>query len=298
MQLNFYPGCTIKTSAKNYETSARSALQHLGSELVEMDDWNCCGVVHSLTTDDLYHQIAPVRVLAHAEKEHTKDIVTLCDMCYNTLSQANVLMKDHPDQCNTLNRYMEPDDDKYDGTVTVSHLLQILRDSIGFAAIKRRVVTPLRGLRVFPYYGCMLLRPGEVSIDNPEDPTILADLMRALGAEVADDPAKIECCGSYHTASSSNRPLVFDRVGKIVQRAKAKGADAFVLSCPLCRFNLDTRQLEHPEIEEPLPVFYFTQLMCVAFGIEESALGLEDHRVDPRPLLRAIGYHTLEKVTY
>jgi heterodisulfide reductase subunit B2 len=283
MDMKYYPGCTVKTSARNYETSALAALQSLGVSLTEMDDWNCCGVVHTLSQDDLYHQVAPIRVLMHLQKEKSNELVTLCDMCYNTLSQANTQVKNNAGQLETLNTFMN-EEVAYDGTVQVLHLLQLLRDTIGFDAIRKNVKKPLAGLKVFPYYGCMLLRPGEVSIDTPEDPTILGDLMVALGAEVVDDPIKIECCGSYHTIDHCD--VVFDRVNRIVQRAQAKGANAIVLSCPLCRFNMDTRQNDQPHIENPLPVFYYTQLMCLAFGLVGETLGLDDHRVDPFPLVR------------
>ncbi len=291
MELQYYPGCTIKTSATNYETSAVAALQALGIKLNEMDDWNCCGVVHGLASDDMYHHIAPVRVLMHAEKEQEGGtIVTLCDMCYNTLSQTNHLVHKNANNLETLHHFMDCEE-KFKGTVSVSHLLQVLRDNVGFDNIKRKVKNPLTGLNVFPYYGCMLLRPEEISIDNAEDPTIMADLMRALGAEVIDDPVKIECCGSHLTVNEPG--IVYKRVEHIIARAKACGANAVVLSCPLCRYNLDTRQQEAPNITDPIPVFYYTQLMSLAFGVEESMLGLNQHRIDPLPLLNTIGNGTL-----
>jgi heterodisulfide reductase subunit B len=297
MNVTYYPGCTIKTSARNYETSARAALAWLNRELNEMEDWNCCGVVHALSVDDLFHQIAPVRVLRHFQQEQPQEeLVTLCDMCYNTLSQANMLVKNNADQLKTINTFMD-EEQPYDGGVTVLHLLQLLRDTIGFDAIKKKVVNPLKGLNVFPYYGCMLLRPGEIGIDDAEDPTIIGDLMQALGAEVIDDPVKVECCGSYHTVD--NRDIVLERVGNIVARARAKGADAIVLSCPLCRFNMDARQPSMQQTEQealhqgPLPVFYYTQLMCLAFGLDNGVIGLEDHQVDPLPLLREFGGQNL-----
>lgn len=291
MKIPYYPGCTIKTSARNYEASAMAALHALGFDLHEMEDWNCCGVVHALASDDLYHQIAPVRVLTRLHKEGQKEVVTLCDMCYNTLSQANHMVASHPDRLKTLNTFMECDT-PYDGSVTVHHLLGVLRDRIGFDTIKKKVKQPLRGLNIFPYYGCMLLRPGEVSVDTPEDPTVLGDLLHALGATIIDDPVKIECCGSHHTVG--NRDIVYDRVEHIVARAKAKGANAMVMSCPLCRFNLDTRQSEIAALADPLPVFYFTQLMGIALGVDEAALGLDQHRIDPRALLESL-FHQEEE---
>lgn len=294
MELQYYPGCTIKTSAKNYETSAMAAMQWLGVNLQEMEDWNCCGVVHTLSQDDLYHQIAPVRVLTHLQKEHHNELVTMCDMCYNTLSQANVMVQNNTESLTTLNNFMT-EEEAYQGKVRVLHLLEVLRDKIGFDTIRKKVKKPLKGLKVFPYYGCMVLRPGDVSIDSPEDPTIMGDLMKALGAEVIDDPVKIECCGSYHTVD--NRNIVYDRVNRIVERAHAKGANAMVLSCPLCRFNMDTRQYEQPGRENPMPVFYYTQLMCLAFGLEESVMGLDDHKIDPIPLVSEWNPRSMELAT-
>lgn len=283
MNFTYYPGCAVKTSAQGYERSAVAVLHALGVALHELEEWNCCGVVHTLSRDDLLRQIAPIQVLARVQQAQSDRVVTLCDMCYNTLSRANIVVRENGEQRKTVNAFMEPES-RYDGVVTVHHLLQVLRDTIGFDAVKKRVKQPLRGLRVFPYYGCMLLRPGEVSIDDPEEPSVLEHLMRALGAEVVDDPVKIECCGSHHTVT---RPtLIFERVEKIVGRAKSKGAHAIVLSCPLCRFNLDARQKEDRAILEPLPVFYYTQLMCLAFGLEEATMGLDTHRVDPRPMLQ------------
>jgi heterodisulfide reductase subunit B len=287
MDLKYYPGCTIQTSARNYESSALAALQSLGVELSELQEWNCCGVVHSLSTDDLMHQLAPVRVLNNIQQEGRSEVVTLCDMCYNTLSQANVLVNQDPDKLKTINNFIEAEQ-RYDGKVEILHLLEILRDKIGFDKIKQHVKRPLKGLNIFPYYGCMILRPGEVSIDTPEDPTILGDLLTALGARVIDDPVKIECCGSHLTVG--NKGVVFERIEKIVGRAKDAGANAVVLSCPLCRFNLDTRQRDDTNISEPLPVFYYTQLMCLAFDLAEDVLGLDEHRVDPRTLLRQLGF--------
>jgi heterodisulfide reductase subunit B len=250
-------------------------------------------VVHTLTQDDRYHQLAPIRVLNHVlHQAQRREVVTLCDMCYNTLAQANYAVQQHPEQLQTHNTYMHDMQAEagYDGSVQVRHLLQILRDTIGFAAIKSQVKQPLIGLKVFPYYGCMLLRPGEISIDSSEDPQIMGDLMRALGATVIDDPVKTECCGSYHTVDQ--QPVVYQRIEHIVERARGRGAEAIVLSCPLCRFNLDSRQHEDAAISDPLPVFYYTQLMGLAFGLSPSELGIEraSHAIDPLPILAQLAH--------
>jgi heterodisulfide reductase subunit B2 len=285
MKLLYYPGCTLKTSAKNLEKTAYAVMEKLGHELVEMKDWNCCGVVSSLTDDDLMRHLAPLRSLIHVEDEGFDKVITLCDMCCNTLKQTNLRVKEKPDDLKTLNLFMDREND-YKGTVTVLHFLEFLRDDIGFSAIKKMVKKPLKGLKIMPYYGCYLLRPREVAIDDAEEPTILAELMSALGAEVIDNPFKIECCGSYNTVEQKD--LVSKRAYRITNFAKEYGADAIVLSCPLCRFNLDQRGKDAEKLFEgykQIPIYYYTQLIAVALGLDPKINGFDQHVVDPIKLL-------------
>ena len=289
MKLLYYPGCTLKTSAKNLEQSAYAIAEVLGHELVEMDDWNCCGVASSLTDDDLMHHLAPIRNLIHVEDKGEDKIILLCDMCYNTLKQTNLRVKENPDDLETLNSFMDREND-YKGTVKIIHFLEFLRDEIGFDTLKKMVKNPLKDMKIMPYYGCMLLRPREVSIDDAEEPTILKDLLTALGAEVIDNPFKIECCGSYHTIEEQK--LVSNRAYRITKFAADKGCNAIVLSCPLCRFNLDVRGKEAERLftnYKQLPVYYYTQLIAVALGLDPKYCGFENHAVDPVLLLKKKG---------
>lgn len=289
MKLLYYPGCTLKTSAKNLEKSAMAIMETFGHEMTEMKDWNCCGVVASLTDDDLMHHLAPLRNLIHAEDEGEGTIITLCDMCYNTLKQTNLRVKEAPDDLETLNLFMDREND-YKGTIKIVHFLEYLRDEIGFDAIKKKVKNPLNGLKIMPYYGCMLLRPREVAIDDAEEPTILQDLITALGGEVIDNPFKIECCGSYNTIEETE--LVSNRAYKITNHAIERGSDVIALSCPLCRFNLDVRGKEAEKLFDnykQLPVYYYTQLLAVALGLDEKYYGFEDHAVDPILVLKKKG---------
>jgi len=208
MKLLYYPGCTLKTSAKNLEKSAFAIMEKLGYEMVEMEDWTCCGVVASLTDDDLMHHLAPLRNLIHAEDEGEETIVTLCDMCCNTLKQTNLRVKEKPEDLETLNLFMDKEND-YKGTIKIMHFLEFLRDEVGFKVLKKMVKNPLKGMKIMPYYGCMMLRPREVAIDDAEEPAIMEDLLRDLGAEVVDNPFKIECCGSYHTIEEKKLCLLY-----------------------------------------------------------------------------------------
>ena len=289
MKLLYFPGCTLKTSAKNLEKSAFAIMKALGHELVEMDDWTCCGVVSSLSDDDLMRHLAPLRNLIHVEDQGENRVVVLCDMCCNTLKQTNLRVKEKPDDLETLNLFMDREND-YRGTVKVQHFLEFLRDDVGFNVLKKMVKKPLKNLKIMPYYGCMLLRPREVAVDDAEEPTILSDLLSALGVEVVDNPFKIECCGSYHTIQE--KELVSRRAYRIASYAIERGADAIVLSCPLCRFNLDVRGKEAEKMfngYKQLPVFYYTQLIAVALGLDPSVYGFDQHAVDPTLLLKKKG---------
>ena len=289
MKLLYYPGCTLKTSAKNLEKSAFAVMEALGHEMVEMEDWNCCGVVASLTDDDLMHHLAPLRSLIHVEDQGEDKVVTLCDMCCNTLKQTNLRVKENPDDLETLNLFMDREND-YKGTVKVIHFLEFLRDEVGFDVIKKKVKRPLKDIKIMPYYGCMLLRPREVAIDDAEEPTILSDLLSALGAEVVDNPFKIECCGSYHTVE--NKELVSKRAHRITTFATERGSEAMVLSCPLCKFNLDARGKEAEKMfkgYKQIPIYYYTQLIAIALGLDPKVCGFEEHVVDPLLLLKKKG---------
>ena len=288
MKLNYYPGCTMKNHAKNFEDSAIGALKKLDIEVVEIPRWNCCGTVYSLATDDLMHHVAPIRNLLRVkEMEDTSDdVMTLCSMCYNTLKRSNERVKREPDSLKVINDLMYKEDIKYEGDVNIFHLLEFLRDKFSFDAIEDKVVKPLEGLKVASYYGCTLLRPKEVAFDDEEDPTIMEELVTALGAEAVDFSQKSECCGSYQTVNKPN--VVAEQTNKIVSSAQHEGADVIVVSCPLCAFNLDRRQKEaaklNPELKQT-PILYFTQLMAIALGCEEHEVRLDLHHIDPNPLL-------------
>lgn len=290
MKISYFPGCTLKTTAKNFEDSAIASLSSLGIDLVELPRWNCCGTVYSLASDDLMHQLAPVRTLIRVKEQEAAKVVTLCSMCYNTLKRANKLVREDGEKLGKLNDFMDREQVKYTGDVEVLHLLEVLKTEVGFSEIAGRVNVPLQGLKVAPYYGCLLVRPAEVGIDDAEQPTILKDFLQALGAEVIDYPFETECCGSYHT--TFNPELVARRAYQILHSAIDRGAEAIVSSCPLCHFNLDNRQKVVQQLFsgfEGIPVFYFTQLLAISLGLDARVCRFELHVVDPYALLRSKG---------
>ncbi len=294
VRLPYYPGCTLKTTAKNLEDSALAVAGALGMELVELPRWNCCGAVTSLTDDDLMRHVAPIRNMVRAQEAGESGLVddtrlvTLCSMCFNALKWSNARIAGNPEDLKSVNEFMYLEED-YLGRVEVVHFLEILRE-LGPEAVAERVRAPLSGLRVAPYYGCTLLRPRDVGIDDPERPTVQQELLAAMGADVVDNPYKTVCCGSYQTVQ--DRYAVAELTHDILSHARAAGAEAVTTFCPLCAFNLDNRQRDvlekHPDFE-PMPVLYFTQLMAVAFGLDPAVCRFDLNHTDPRPLLRSKG---------
>jgi heterodisulfide reductase subunit B len=292
MRLAYYPGCTLKTDAKNFDESTYSAAEALGIELLEPTRWNCCGTVHALAKDNVMNYLAPIRNLIRVEQMNEaelvddKRVVTQCAMCYNTLKRANAAAKADPDKMGKIRDVMEKEPN-YQGSVNVVHMLELIK-GLGWDEVESKVVKSLDGLKVSPYYGCLLLRPREFSIDDPDHPTVMEDLLEALGAEVVDNPFKAKCCGAYHAVHM--KEVAADLSHRILKKAQEAGADIIVTACPLCQFNLGDRQREikkHQREFEGIPVVYYTQLMALAFGKEGT--GFEQNIPDPVPVLEEKG---------
>lgn len=296
MKLIYYPGCTLKNQARNFDVSTVSSMEKLDVEVEELDRWNCCGTVHALDSDNVMNRVAPITNMIRVKEQQAKtegmasEFMTSCAMCYNTLKRANIDVKQRADALATINNFLSLETTKYEGDVEVLHLLEYLRDRVGFDKLAEKVTKPLKGLRVACYYGCLLVRPKEVAFDDVENPMIMENLITALGATPVPFSQKTECCGAYHTVGKPE--IIAERTDKIMGSAYEEQADLVVVSCPLCAFNLDFRQDDakrlNPDFNN-LPVLYFTQLMAIAFGCDDSALRLDLHHVDPLPALAARG---------
>lgn len=269
MKIVYYPGCTLKTKARNLEEAALASLEALGVEAEELERWNCCGAVFSLADDDLIHQIAPVRVLVRAKDAGADKVVTLCSQCYNTLARANQLIRDDEEKRKTINLFMDDETD-YAGEVEVVHYLEVLRDQVGWEKLRGAVKKPLTGMKIAPFYGCALIRPLEFAIGKPEgQPTIMEEFLTALGATPTTFSAALECCGSYETLINPEQGSA--RSAKVLGSALKAGVDALALSCPMCDYNLERRQAALREVDTSLgeiPVYYFSQLLAVALGLD------------------------------
>jgi heterodisulfide reductase subunit B len=285
----------LKTTAKNFDASTVAVSKALGVELVELPRWNCCGTVHALVKDDVMHYLAPVRNLIRVEEmrdaglvENVK-LVTQCAMCYNTLKRANAGVKADSEKLTKIRDIMEKEQD-YRGTVEPVHLLEVLRD-MGWDKVTERTKAPLKGLKVAPYYGCLLLRPREFGIDDPDNPRVMEDLLGALGAESVDIPFKAKCCGAYHVVE--NRDITAELSYRILEQATSAGADLVATACPLCQYNLGRLQGEIKRKFrdfKPIPVVYYTQLMALAFGLGVDDKAFGENYTDPGPVLKIRGF--------
>jgi heterodisulfide reductase subunit B len=216
--------------------------------------------------------VAPARNLVRAQEAGSDEIVTLCAMCYNTLKRASEFINYDKSRLDKINQFMDREVD-YNGKVGIKHLLEILRDRIGWEKIEGAMIRSLEGLTVAPYYGCMLLRPREIGIDKPDDPTIMADLVDSLWATPVEFPFQAECCGAYQVVD--HRDLVVERAHRILGSARRAGADVVITACPLCQHNLEDTQSDLKKAiigYEEMPVIYFTQLMAIALGVESGEI--------------------------
>lgn len=260
MKFSYFPGCTLKTKAKDLDAFARASAKALGFELQELPDWQCCGAVYPMAKDEIATKLSSVRALVSA-RDRGEELVTLCSACHNVIKQVNHDMQSDADIALRVNNYLKLDT-PYNGEATVLHYLEVLRDRIGFDELKKKVTNPLTGRKIGAYYGCLLLRPGKVmAMDDPENPRILEDFIRAIGATPVIYGMRNECCGGYLTLS--DRAVAEKRSHAVLADAAAKGADTVVTACPLCLYNLK-KNGGH----DALPVVYFTELLAEALGVK------------------------------
>jgi heterodisulfide reductase subunit B len=268
----YFPGCTLRTAAKDFDTSAKASARALGFELREMQGWLCCGAVFTNSAENLITQAGPNRILGRARAE-SDTLVTLCAGCYNVLKRTNLQAERNQTKQDQINAFNE---DRYTGGVDVVHFLEILRDRVGFDKVKQAVKMPLQGTQVGAYYGCLLLRPfREMKLDDTHRPSILEKLLASLGATVIDYPSRTECCGSYLGVGSPEK--IETTSGGIVESARSSGAKILAVSCPLCKYNLEVCQGKGSKISAEskfLPAVYFTQLLGLALGVPPDQLEL------------------------
>jgi heterodisulfide reductase subunit B2 len=277
MEIGYYPGCALHGSSNDYETSVRACLDKLGVGLRELDDWICCGATaaHSLN-----HKLAvalPARNLAIAKRDGLTELLAPCPMCSMELLRANRALSACPQLRKEISEIVELD---ADGSTKVLNLIQVLQ-KIGPEAIGRLVVRPLGEFRPACYYGCLLTRPPrDVQFDDCEQPRSMESLLSALGAEPVDWNYRTECCGAGMTLADEATVLGLSH--KILSDAAAHEASCIVVACPMCHVNLDMKQADiarHFGVRHDLVVYYLSDLIGLALGIDEKTLGIDRHFV-------------------
>ncbi len=261
MNYSYFPGCTLKTKGAQLDRAGRLAAEKLGFSLCEIPEWQCCGAVYPQASDEIATRLASIRALI-AARDAGQPLVSLCSACHHVLKRVNRDMQLNEDIRTKANNYLKPET-PYAGETRVLHYLEVLRDEIGWDKVKAAVTHPLTGKKIGAYYGCMLLRPSrEMQFDDPENPRILEDFIRAIGAEPVVYAQRNECCGGYMTVE--NRSYAAKQAQKIADDAAAQGAELLITACPLCMYNLTQNT------EQKLPVVYFTELLAQALGCGEE----------------------------
>ncbi len=290
MKYAYFPGCSIDASAKEYAIAAKAVNKYLDVEFVEIPEWNCCGSIDAVHAyNPLLSLSLAARDLALAENMNM-DIVTLCSACFFTLSRANNMLREDMNLQAKVGKIINDAGLKYEGGSKVRHYLDILANDVGYEKIHGQVKLPLKGLKVAPYYGCLLVRPtGIQKFDDPEHPISMDKTVQALGAQVVDYPAKTSCCGA--SLVMTDEEVMMEMAKSPLIMAKNAQADCIVTPCPMCHFNLDAKQKDiekHFDINIGLPVLYITQLIGLAFGLQPKGLGLNRNIVSPNRVIEKI----------
>ncbi|MGD0342207.1 MAG: CoB--CoM heterodisulfide reductase iron-sulfur subunit B family protein [Bacteroidales bacterium] len=276
MTLGLYPGCSLKGSSREYTESVLAVAKACGIELIEIEDWNCCGATAAHNLNKELSLALPARILSLAEKQGMKEIVVPCAACYSRLTVTKHEIKDHPELNETIAKANGLD---YKGSVEILNIIQML-DKYVTPNLEGRIVKPFDH-KVACYYGCLLVRPHEIlKFDREEDPQSMDELMLKAGATPIDWAFKTECCGA--SLSVSRTSSVGRLSGEIMKDAVDRGAEAVIVACPMCHSNLDMRRgaiNSYLGEKIDIPVLYATQALGLALGIDRKALGLQRHFV-------------------
>lgn len=286
MAYSYFPGCSQEVSTRAYDRSSRAVARALGLELLEIDDWNCCGSSPSYSLRDVESYALNARNLALAERDVPGgDVVTICNGCFGMMDKTNRRLAEDGHLRREIDEALAVADLEYHGTLTVRHFLDVLVKDLGREAIVQKVTRPLAGLKVAPYLGCAFSRPS--AIDDTEFPTSLDDLLAWSGAEVVDYPLKAACCGGI-LMMSERQDVALKLVHTLLAEAVRRGASCLATACPLCHLNVEAYQGQVNSrfgTDFSLPVLFFTQLLGLSMGLSKEELGLGEELVSAEAIL-------------
>ena len=287
MKYGYFPGCSAESTARDMHQSTIAAAKALDMELIEPRGWTCCGATAGHQTDRFLSVALPAASLAKAQDERL-DMVVSCAACYNRMKVANYEIRNSVEMRRAVSEALGRD---YDGSVRVRHFLEVLLEDIGIEKIGSSATQSLGGLKVACYYGCLLVRPNEVTkFDDPENPTSLDRIVTALGGEGLEWPHKVECCGGG--LSMSRTDIVVSLTDAILEMAKASGAQCIAVGCPMCQINLDMRQLDirkQTGKSYDMPIVYITQLLGLCLGVPAGELGFEKLMIPASEIINSVG---------
>lgn len=279
MKIGYYPGCSLRGMAIDFGKSTEATCEALGIELEEIPDWSCCGASAAHSTNHLLGLALPARNLSLAEEAGFHSVAAPCAMCSNSMKKTHEIILSDKRTAAEIARITGHD---YRGTVTVLNAIQIFLE-FGLDELAKRVVLPLTGLKVACYYGCLLTRPPDLlKFDDAEQPVLMDEVCKVVGAEPIEWAFKTECCGAGFSMSRTD--LVCELTRRILENAVNNGAEAMVVACPMCHSNLDMRQANINKMfgtDFDIPVVYLTELVGLAIGVKPKKLGLRKHFVDP-----------------
>jgi heterodisulfide reductase subunit B len=286
MKYAYYPGCSAHSTARDMHESCLAVSKALGIELNEIKGWTCCGASAAHQTDRrLAASLASANLLL--AKQMGMDMVVNCAACYNRSKVANYEMIHSEEMRQSVADSLG---ETYDGSVPVRHFVEILLKDVGLAKLRKKIINPLKDLKVAAYYGCYLVRPPEVTrFDDPENPTILESLVEAMGGESLDWPGKVDCCGGGLNLTRTE--ITVQRSGAIIDMAQAAGAECITVACPMCQTSLDLRQKDMEKAMGKIynmPVVYITQLLGLCLGISQKELGFNRLMVPPTTVIKAV----------
>lgn len=287
----YFPGCSVKEVSRPLGDSVEGACEALGVELLELPDWNCCGVMASFSVDHEKALAVAVRNLALSEMEGERELVTACSGCFLTLNRASEELLHFPVKAERVREALGRAGLEYRGTVKVRHLLDVIVHEVELDKIRGRIRGEgLGGLKVVAYYGCQTVRP-YCNFDDPHNPQTLDKLLEVLKADVSDfGPYKVKCCGA--SLSVTGEEVMARLVATLLSAAKRRGAEAVVTPCPFCHFNLEAFQGRASKVageDLRMPVLFFTQALGLALGIHPKELGLNRALCPMGPVLERVG---------